>query len=268
MDWEYAYHHLTQTVIETGYKSSSRAGDTRSLPGQVIRIPLYGNFPLLTTRKMYPQGVIGELAGFVRGAEDLATYEKFGCSYWTPNAATWPKNFGKQQSEWSIGRCYGSLWRNFNGIDQLASTISAIRNDPNSRRHVITSWCPGAEAALPSCHILMQFYVRERGLTCVVYMRSVDLCVGLPSDIVLYALLTKLIAKDTGLSAEELVFCLGDCHVYENHVETFKEHNKQKPLQAPILILSPEATTLTFTPEMVELVDYFPRSPIKYAFNV
>lgn len=265
---EHNYLQLVEDVIAQGFSSESRAGPTYSLPGQHISVDLRQGFPLLTTRKMFTDGIFGELAAFVRGAEDLATFEKYGCNYWLENAKNWSENFGKPVSEWQIGKSYGSLWRNFNGVDQLQSVLASLKNDPLSRRHVITAWDPAAQACLPSCHILFQFYVREGCLHCHVYMRSVDLCVGLPSDIVLYGLLMSLIAKDVGLKPATLSFSFGDCHVYQNHVEQFI--NEQAPrliLKAPSLQLSEQATTLTFTPDQAQILDYEFAPAIKYAFN-
>lgn len=267
MSWEYGYLDLCRTVIRDGFKAESRAGATCSLPGATLKIPLDDGFPLLTTRKMYPAGVIGELAGFVRGAEDLATYEKFGCKYWRDNAAEWAPNKNKPVEEWLIGRSYGSIWRSLSHVDQLASVIGMLKTDPLSRRHVVSAWDPAAEACLPSCHILFQFYTRSGELHCMICMRSVDLCVGLPSDIVLYALLTSLVAKDVGLQPTSLTFFMGDCHVYQNHVELFKTQAKRHILQSPWLTLAPEATTLAFTPAQVVISDYESAEPIKYPFN-
>jgi len=276
MSWEHDYLDLCANVIATGYRSDSRAGATRSLPGCMLKIPLDEGFPLLTTRKMYPAGVFGELAGFVRGATDLATYEKFGCNYWKENAAEWAPNKGLPQSEWQIGRVYGAQWTSWtqcNGsqssLNQLRAVIGTLKTDPFSRRHVVTAWNPDelADGVLPPCHIMFQFYVRDGGLHCCVYMRSVDLCIGLPSDIALYAMLTNLVAKDVGLSPKSLTFFLADTHVYEGHVEQFAEQNARHVSQSPSLGFLCETNTLTFDPSTVALIGYTPCAPIKYPFN-
>lgn len=267
MSWERDYLALVRNTINNGHRAESRAGATRAVPGAMLSIPLDQGFPLLTTRKMFPAGVFGELAGFVRGAEDLATYEKYGCKYWRDNAAAWSENAGKPESEWRIGTSYGSLWRNFDGVDQLAGLLASLRNDPSSRRHIVTAWHPAAKACLPSCHILFQMHVMGNDLHCNVYMRSVDLCVGLPSDIVLYALLTELIAKDVGLRAKSLTFFLGNTHVYENHMATFLTQMYRLPHRSPRLVLASETSTLTFEPQHVKLEGYTHGEPIKYAFN-
>lgn len=265
---ECRYKELVWDVINNGYLSESRAGDTYSLPGQQITVDLRDGFPLLTTRKIFTDGIFGELAAFVRGAEDLATFRKFGCNYWNDNAANWYKNKDKPESEWMIGKSYGSLWRDFEGVDQLRACLHTLKTDPFSRRHVITAWHPAAEACLPSCHIMFQFYVRLGFLHCHVYMRSVDLCVGLPSDIALYALLMHLVAKDVGLAPATLTFSFGDCHVYKNHVKQFQEEQSTRIMyEAPKLQLGEQASTLTFEPHQAVIVGYRHSPPIKYAFN-
>jgi thymidylate synthase len=217
---------------------------------------------------MYTDGVVGELAAFVRGAEDLATFEKFGCKYWHDNAAQWAENYGKPESDWRIGKAYGSLWRDFEGVDQLAVVIENLKSDPYSRRHVVSAWYPGAEACLPPCHLMYQFYVRQGFLHCHVYMRSVDLCVGLPSDIALYGVLMSLVAKDVGLKPSTLTFSFGDCHIYENHVEPFITVQAGRLItRGPKLLLADTASTLTFEPHEVQFREYAPAPPIKYAFN-
>ena len=268
MSWENDYLNLVEQVISNGCYRDSRAGPTYALPGESIKIPLDKGFPMITTRKMYPAGVIGELAGFVRGAEDLATYEKYGCNYWGDNAANWVANEGKPRAEWQIGKSYGSLWRDFHGVDQLRAVMSSLQYNPDSRRMVVSAWDPSAQACLPSCHLLFQLYVREGELHCMVMMRSVDLCVGLPSDIILYALLTNLVAKDTGLKAKSLTFFFGDTHVYANHVDLFMFGQRhQEPQKSPTLYLAPGCTTLDFVPSDVQILDYQHGPVIKYPFN-
>lgn len=265
---ELQYFKLIDNVINNGYAAPSRAGETYSLPGQGITVDLREGFPLLTTRKMFTKGIFGELAAFVRGAEDLDTFEKFGCGYWFENAQNWAPNNGKHVSEWMVGKSYGSLWRNFEGVDQLTNVIESLKNDPYSRRHVVSAWHPAAQACLPSCHIMFAFYVRQEFLHCHVFMRSVDLCVGLPSDIALYALLMSLVAKDVGLKPATLNFSFSDCHVYTNHIEKFV--NIQAPRligKAPSLQLAEQASTLTFIPEQAVILNYEPAPAIKYAFN-
>lgn len=265
---EHAYLDLVEKVIEEGTLSNSRAGYTYSLPGQSVTFNLETAFPLITTRKMFTAGVLGELAAFVRGAEDLATFKQFGCNYWDANAANWAENKGKPKEEWRVGQSYGSLWRNFEGVDQLSNVLHELRADPTSRRHVISAWHPAAKACLPSCHIMFQFYVRYNKLHCHVYMRSVDLCVGLPSDVLLYGVLMHLVAQDCGMGVGTLTYAFGDAHVYVEHIDDFLNMQaKRVVFPGPKLLLNPEATTLTFHPADVEFVEYNCHPAIKYVFK-
>ena len=270
MRWEKAYLRLVREVALGGFMAESRAGATRSVPGAMLRIPLDHGFPLLTTRKLFTKGIFGELAAFLQGARRLADFEKFGCNYWRDNAAGSPINKGLDEKDWLVGKVYGAQWLDFNGMNQIEQLVKGIKQDPQGRRHIVTAWNPAEldQGVLPPCHVMFQMYVREGGLYCIVTMRSVDLCVGLPSDIALYALLTMLIAKDTGLSAKGLVFMLGDCHVYENHVALFNQEQYYRPIGAsPELVLSIDASVFNFTPDMASIQHYDPQPAIKYIFN-
>ncbi len=262
------YVELVNKVIDTGFYEGSRAGDTYSLPNQHITVNLAAGFPILTTRQIFYKGVFGELAAFVRGAETLAEFEEMGCNYWKANAAAWDQNKGKPESEWRVGKIYGSVWRDFHKVDQLVNVIHSLKNDPYSRRHILTTWDPSKlkEMCLPPCHLLCQFYVREGTLHTHVYMRSVDLMLGLPSDMVLYALLAHLIAKDTGLVPGTLSFSFGDCHIYACHEATWQTQKDQLPFLLPMLLLEDFTSTLGFRPEHAELVRYTHNGSIKYAF--
>lgn len=264
--YEQDYIALVNRVQSTGYLALSRAGETRSLPGQSLTVDLREGFPVLTTRKLYPAGVWGELAAFVRGAEDLATFKFFGCNYWDANAANWQPNMGTPESEWRVGKIYGAVWRNLNGVDQLANVIESLRTDPLSRRHVVSAWDGKCDGALPPCHVMFQFYVRQGELHCHVYMRSVDLCVGLPSDVLLYATLMHLVAKDVNLRPATLTFSFGDCHIYTAHLPDWQAQTTRQPLPLPLFELSPEAETLCFKPNEARLLGYVPHPPIKYEF--
>lgn len=264
---ERKYLELVSNVVNNGELGSSRAGSTVSLPGQHLTVDLREGFPLLTTRRMFPRGVWGELAAFVRGAEDLATFEKHGCNYWRENAAAYPPNKGKPESEWRVGKIYGAVWRNLNGVDQLANVVESIRLDPASRRHVVSAWDGVCDGALPPCHIMFQFYVSNGLLHCHVYMRSVDLCVGLPSDVLLYATLLSLVAKDTGLIPATLTFSFGNAHIYCNHLLEWATQYNRQVLTPPGVVLSTKASTLTFEPDDIEVVAYHYHPAIKYEFN-
>jgi thymidylate synthase len=233
-------------------------------------------FPILTARRIYYKPVFGELAAFLRGAELLRTYKMYGCNYWDANAAAWPKNHGLTELEnMRVGRIYGVQWRNWNGphddIDQIKNLVAGIKSNPEGRRHIISAYNPGEldDGCLPPCHLLAQFYVTKSGhLDCMVYMRSVDLCLGLPSDVVLYATLLLLVAKEVELSPGHLIFSMADSHIYENHLHTWDEQRRALCYDLPTWILKQETSLEDFLPTDLILPDYKHGDTIRYEFNV
>jgi len=269
--YEVDYMNLVDRVLQEGEDRETRAGPTRACFGTVLVINSLedGRFPILTTRKMYPEGVWGELAAFVRGTERLADFKHFGCNYWDANAAAWPPNKGKVPAEMSVGPIYGKQWRDFNGVDQLDNLLRSIRNDPMSRRHIITTFNPSEEGCLPPCHLTAQFNVTNHGwLECVVYMRSVDLILGLPSDVILYATLLSLVAKECNYEPGYLTFMMGDTHVYNNHRIGWQAQRAHTPQELPIFEWLEETTLFGFIPDDIVLHDYKNQGRIVYEFNV
>lgn len=271
--YEENYFTLLHKVLGEGELRKSRVGDTISIFGASIEVPdlTWDSFPLLTTRQMSPSGVLGELAAFIRGADDLATFKKFGCNYWDYNAGQWMPNTDVPLADQKVGRIYGVQWRDWNRkYDQLAVLVNGIEADPYGRRHILTTWNPSelVEGCLPPCHIMAQFYVTTAGyLDCMVYMRSVDLCLGLPSDVVLYAALLILLAKRTGYLPGMLKFSFGDTHIYANHVKALQEQLQRTPEYAPEYVLDTDSTLFTFQPEDLNFIDYKPHERISYALN-
>lgn len=277
--FEPAYVQLLARVLEHGEARTCRNGETRALFGESIVIPELekGYFPVLTQRKMHYKGVLGELAAFLRGATKLQTFKDFGCNYWDSNARVWSKNWGKEPKDMEVGQVYGAQWVNWNntGFNQLERLLTGLYTDPFSRRHVITSFSPDAESCLPPCHLLAQFYVRDDDvrmcLDCIVYMRSVDLIHGLPSDIVLYATLLILIASHLSMQPGRLTFFLGDSHIYANHIPYyFKQQHKQpiSPLPMYELDESTDVEFFEFLPSQLTLHNYVCGPSITYPFNV
>ena len=270
--FERNYTSLVSATILHGETKVSRAGPTLSTFGTMLTIDTlkHGDFPILTQRKIYPQGILGELAGFLRGATDLQTFKNFGCNYWDANASDWPRNKGIPEARQEVGEIYGYQWRNWAGyLDQLATLVSNLQRDPHSRRHLLTTYNPARldEMCLPPCHLLAQFNVSGKQLNCSVTMRSVDLCVGLPSDIILYATLLLILCNETGYTPGRLVFMMGDTHVYTNHVDQFQEHVKRDIHPLPKFTLNPKAGINTFVPEDLSLIKYTNEGVIRYAFN-
>lgn len=269
-DFERRYLTFVQDVVDFGEPRESRSGPTRSLFGERLLIgDMQNGFPILTTRKIYPRGIWGELAAFIAGATTLEQYTNLGCDYWHDNAANWSRNDSCPQAQWEVGKVYGAQWRNFNGIDQLAVLLNGLRKDPTSRRHLLTTYNPAELhlACLPPCHLLAQFQVAGT-LDCCVYMRSVDLCLGLPSDIVLYATLLHLIARATDLVPGRLVFQFGDAHVYENHVDTFHRQLTRGMFPLPTLEMLDYAQLYSFANAGISLTNYNSHDKLTYQLNV
>ena len=227
-----------------------------------------GKFPVLTTRKMFPNGVWGELAAFLRGATMLEEYKAWGCHYWDDNAHKWDVNRNRPAHEWQVGNIYGAQWRKFgkHGVDQIDVLLEGLTKDPYSRRHLLTTYDPSTlnEACLPPCHLLTQFNVNGGRLDTIVYTRSVDVCLGLPADVVLYATLLALVAQQTGYTPGRLAFMTGDTHIYAKHSEQAMLQIEREPLELPGYWLDPTATLDNFEPKHIRLVDYQYHEPIKY----
>ena len=273
--YESDYSELVSTVALRGAMRKSRAGNTRAIFGTMLQITCLeqGRFPLLTARKMFYKPVLGELAAFLKGATELKTFKDFGCNYWDANAGAWEENVDRPKDTWVVGQIYGAQWRNWlgcNNDDQLKTLVENLKANPHSRRHVLTTYDPGETyACLPPCHLLAQFNVTNDGnLDCIVYMRSVDLCLGLPSDVVLYATLILVISNQVGLKPGKLVFMMGDTHIYENHVTIWHTQAVLKHYELPKYKLDSTATIDNFRPDHLDLLNYEHGDKLDYTFNV
>lgn len=268
MSNESEYLDLAEHVLNCGEPRASRAGPTRAIFGCDLELHM-NLFPILTTREIFWKPVLGELAAFLEGTSDVRRFEALGCNYWRPNAEAWAP--GKN----SVGRIYGVQWRHWAGtdgpVDQLIDLVDGLRDTPHGRRHILATWNPGElhDMCLPPCHLLAQFYVRENYLDCLVYMRSVDVCLGLPSDMVLYGMLLELVAAEIGRTAGRLRFSLGDVHIYENHMEALKEQLTRELSLFPTTILNQSGNHLfNFRADKVAMIEYNPAPAIKYVLNV
>jgi len=264
-----AYASLCLQVMHAGGRRPSRVGGTTSLPGLSLKTARVADeFPIITTRKVFPRGILGELCAFMRGATDLQTFKDLGCNYWDHNASQWAPNKGLPKEEWQVGRIYGVQWRDWNGVlDQIQALIDSIKQDPYGRRHLLTTWNPSElpQMCLPPCHLLAQFYVNGTDLDCIVTMRSVDLALGLPSDLVLYGALLMLIARATNYDTGRLHFQFGDAHIYDAHLEQLRHQLRSfGSIYVPQMTLS--ATTDILAPSTSDFVlsNYFPLEAIKY----
>ena len=216
-------------------------------------------FPILLGRKMFYKGVFGELAAFLRGPKTIADFEAQGCNYWKP----WADEDG------SIEVDYGNAWLDYNGVNQLEQVVHSLKTDPYGRRHIIDTWRPDrlAKLSLPCCHYAYQWYVTADGdLEMSWTQRSVDLMVGLPSDIILCAAWNVLMAQTVGLKPGRLHFMLGDCHVYDCHRKGMSKYMEQsygvQELIQPSWSLAKKATVFNFTPDMLTINNYYPKAPI------
>jgi thymidylate synthase len=255
------YHALLKTILTTGEKKEDRTGTgTLSVFGYQMRFNLKEGFPAITTKKLSFQQVVGELLWFLEGSTDerrLAelTYGKSRTelkdktTIWTANADVQGKNLGYRNDvyEKKLGPIYGAQWRNFNGtsqygtgVDQIVDLINTIKKNPESRRHIVSAWNPAQlyAQALPPCHMLFQFNVRNGMLDCMLTQRSADVFLGVPFNIASYSLLTHLIARECDLEVGEFVHSIGDAHIYLNHIDQVKEQLSRKPYPLPRLYIS------------------------------
>lgn len=276
--FEHAYLELVEDVLAMGEGRPSRVGGTRSLFAQILTISDMenGHFPIVTTRQMFPRPIMGELFSFLQGYSDLSSFKAAGCNYWDQNAKAWIGNRGVAPENWSLGRVYGVQWRFWKSTeisgyyDQIEQLVKGIDNDPFGRRHIVTAWNPGEleQMCLPPCHTMFQCYVgTDNSLSMAVTMRSVDLMLGLPADIILYAALLRLICNSTAapLHPGELSFMLGDAHIYENHLQEAKIQVARVPLNLPEYKLDSDLNS--FMPNDLELVGYEHHKRLAYELN-
>lgn len=238
---EEGYLNLIKDIFENGIDCIDRTGiGTTSVFGKSISFDLTDNkLPMLTSKKLFARGVIEELLFFIRGNTNSKLLEEKNVNIWkgnTSRAFLDSKNL-KDYPEGEMGPMYGYQWRNFNGVDQLKNCLNLIKNDPNSRRIMVTAYNPSVsdKCVLDPCHLFFQFYVKNNELSCQWYQRSVDVGLGLPFNILSYAILTHLMAKASGLNAKELIFVGGDTHIYSNHKDALKQQLQRSIYAMPTL---------------------------------
>ena len=256
------YHDLLRLVLDTGIDRSDRTGTgTRSIFGHQMRVDLQAGFPLLTTKKVHLKSVIHELLWFLRGSSNVRELQQVGVRIWNE----WADEGGE------LGPIYGVQWRAWRGADgethdQIAAVQRSLRENPYSRRHIVSAWNVGdlAEMALPPCHALFQFYVAEGRLSCQLYQRSADLFLGVPFNLASYALLTLMLAQTTGLQPGAFIHTFGDVHIYHNHFEQVREQLSRSPRPLPQLRLNPVVQDIFgFRYEDFDLIGYDPHPAIK-----
>ena len=227
------YEDLLRDVLEHGTHKTDRTGTgTRSVFGRQLRFDLSQGFPLVTTKRVHFKSIAYELLWFLRGESNVGWLREHGVSIWDE----WADAAGE------LGPVYGVQWRSWptpggDTIDQISQVIDQIRVNPDSRRLIVSAWNPAdiPDMALAPCHALFQFYVADGRLSCQLYQRSADLFLGVPFNIASYALLTHMVAQQTGLEVGDFVWTGGDCHIYDNHVEQVTEQLTRAPFPAPTL---------------------------------
>ena len=259
------YHDLLRLVLEEGQPRADRTGTgTLSIFGAQTRFDLRPSgpgFPLLTTKKLHIKSIVYELLWFLRGETNIKYLNEHGVTIWDE----WADESG------NLGRVYGAQWRDWQGangdrVDQIDNVIAQIKKNPDSRRLIVSAWNPAEieKMALPPCHVLFQFYVRDGELSCQLYQRSCDLFLGVPFNIASYALLTMMIAQVVGLRPGDFVHTFGDLHLYNNHLEQAREQLTREFRPLPRMKLNPDVKNIhEFQFEDFQLLGYNPHPSIK-----
>ncbi len=261
------YLDLCKHILNNGIKKEDRTGTgTISTFGYQMRFDLQEGFPLLTTKKLHLKSIIHELLWFISGDTNIKYLKENGVSIWDE----WADENGK------LGPVYGHQWRSWStpdgrSIDQLKEVIEQIKNNPDSRRLIVSSWNVSdiEKMALPPCHCFYQFYVANGALSCMLYQRSADVFIGVPFNIASYALFTMMIAQSCGLKAGEFIHTLGDAHIYLNHVEQVNLQLSRDTRPLPKMNINPDVKDLfEFKYSDFSLTDYDPHPHIKGAVAV
>lgn len=256
------YHDLMRHILDAGVDRGDRTGTgTRSVFGHQMRFNLSDGFPLVTTKKLHLKSIVHELLWFLSGDTNVRCLQENGVKIWDD----WADENG------DLGPVYGYQWRSWpapdgRSIDQISQLLRMIRENPNSRRLIVSAWNPALvdEMALPPCHCLFQFYVADGKLSCQLYQRSADVFLGVPFNIASYALLTMMVAQVTGLKPGEFVHTLGDAHLYHNHLEQAREQLTREARRLPAMALNPDVQDLfAFSYDDFELSGYDPHPHIK-----
>ena len=256
------YLDLLSHIMDHGTDKSDRTGTgTRSVFGYQMRFNLADGFPLLTTKKLHLKSIIHELLWFLKGDTNARYLQENGVRIWNE----WADENG------DLGHIYGYQWRSwpdYNGghIDQISEVIETIKNNPDSRRIIVSAWNVAdlPNMNLPPCHAFFQFYVADGKLSLQLYQRSADSFLGVPFNIASYALLLMMVAQVTGLEVGDFVHTLGDAHIYNNHFEQIKEQLSRDPRKLPRMVINPDVKNIfDFKYEDFTLEDYDPHPHIK-----
>jgi thymidylate synthase len=256
------YLDLMRHALENGVPKSDRTGTgTLSLFGCQMRFDLADGFPLVTTKKLHLKSIIYELLWFLRGESNVRWLQDHGVSIWDEWA---------DPASGELGPVYGSQWRSWPGhdgesIDQISNVVREIRENPDSRRLIVSAWNVAdiPQMALPPCHVLFQFYVSDGRLSCQLYQRSADIFLGVPFNIASYALLTMMMAQVTELEPGEFIHTFGDAHLYQNHIEQARTQLAREPRPLPTMRINPKVRSIfEFQYSDFELLNYNPHPHI------
>jgi len=256
------YLDLMRHVRDHGNRKEDRTGTgTLSVFGYQMRFDLAEGFPLVTTKKVHLRSIVHELLWFLKGDTNIKYLHDNNVTIWDE----WADENG------DLGPVYGSQWRSWptadgRSIDQISQAVDTLRNNPDSRRIIVSAWNVGEieTMALPPCHAFFQFYVADGKLSCLLYQRSADIFLGVPFNIASYALLTMMMAQVTGLEAGEFVHTFGDAHLYLNHLEQTDLQLSREPKPLPVMAINPDVSDLfAFVFDDFELRDYDPHPHIK-----
>ncbi len=256
------YHDLMQRILDEGVEKGDRTGTgTISVFGHQSRYNLQEGFPVITTKKLHLRSIIYELLWFLKGDTNINFLKENGVKIWDE----WADQKG------NLGPVYGSQWRSWPApdgkhIDQISQVVEQLKNNPNSRRIIVSAWNVGEieNMALPPCHAFFQFYVADGKLSCQLYQRSADVFLGVPFNIASYALLTMMMAQVCGLQPGDFIHTLGDAHLYSNHLEQTELQLSRAPKKLPVMKINPKVNNIfDFTYEDFELVGYDPDPHIK-----
>jgi thymidylate synthase len=256
------YLNLLKHIKENGVKKEDRTGTgTLSVFGHQMRFDLSEGFPCITTKKLHLRSIIIELLWFLQGDTNIAYLKENNVRIWDD----WADENG------DLGPVYGYQWRSWpdgkgGTIDQIKKLVQSLKNNPDSRRHIVSAWnvADVDNMALPPCHTMFQFYVGDEKLSCQLYQRSADTFLGVPFNIASYALLTMMLAQVCDLKAGEFIHTFGDAHIYSNHMEQIELQLEREPRALPRMVLNPEVKDLfAFKYEDFELKNYDPHPHIK-----
>lgn len=256
------YLDLMQDILDNGVQKGDRTGTgTISVFGRQLRFDLSKGFPLVTTKKLHIRSIVYELLWFLNGDTNIKYLNDNGVTIWDE----WADENGE------LGPVYGHQWRSWptpsNGtVDQITQVLNQIKNNPNSRRHIVTAWNPSEvdKMALPPCHALFQFYVADGKLSCQLYQRSADYFLGVPFNIASYALMVHMFAQQCDLEPGEFVWTGGDVHLYNNHIEQANTQLSREPFELPQLVIKRKPESLfDYKFEDFEIVNYQAHPTIK-----